>query len=56
MSSIIGTMIRSWKMRIDRETRPCGLFISARCWRMRRTMAVEERATRKPKKVAWPGS
>jgi len=56
MSSIMGTMTMSCRMSMDREMPPWGLFISARCWMMRSTMAVDDSVARKPKNTAWPGA
>ena len=50
--SIIGTTARSWRMRMPTRKRPCGESSSRRSRRSFSTMAVEESATRKPKKTA----
>ncbi len=51
--SMIGTMTRSWKMRIARQTLPCGESDWAFCWKRLKTMAVEERVTKQPKATAF---
>ena len=51
-SKVRGTTMRSWKMSIPRDPRPCGASISARCCSDFSTMAVLLRAIRNPRNTA----